>query len=86
MVIIGRWNYQTHEYDPYIPPEGWKIVLYTTDMDEGINCTNCGKAMTYGDGLTSKELHNGLGLGYPVCQSCYDGEIKRWKDNHDTTD
>lgn len=76
-MIIGRWNYATHSYDPYDVPIDWTIVLYTDDMDLPINCTNCGKDMVFGDGYTSRELHNPYGLGYPVCEECYEAETKR---------
>lgn len=74
MIDIRRWNYQKHEYEPYEPREGMKIVLYSSDMNEKINCTSCGVDMTYGDGYTSRELHNSVGLGYPVCEYCYEKE------------
>lgn len=75
--MIQRWNYETHEYDPFNPPSGRNIVLYTDDMDLPIDCTSCGKAMTFGEGFTSRELHNHMGLGYPVCSECYEVETKR---------
>ena len=74
MINIGRWNYETREYDPYQPNPEWTIKIYSEDMSEHINCTNCGKDMTFGDGYTSRELHNSYGIGYPVCESCYEDE------------
>lgn len=74
---IARWNYATHVYDPYDGPINGDIVLYTDDMDLPINCTNCGKKMIYGDSYTSRELHTDLGIGYPVCEECYELETKR---------
>lgn len=78
---IGRWCYSTHSYEPYFVPPNWKIVLYTDNMDEPINCTSCGKPMTYGQGYTSRELHSPVGFGYPVCESCYAEENKRKEDD-----
>lgn len=77
MSIIGRWNWRTHEYEPYITPPEWKIRLFSEDMDELVNCARCGIDLKYGDTLTSRELHNGLGLGYPVCDSCHEAEYAR---------
>lgn len=74
---IGKWNYQTKEYDPYEIPSGVVICLYSQDMDLPINCTSCFKLMTYGQGYTSRELHNHIGLGYPVCDDCYAAERER---------
>lgn len=77
MSTLGRWNYSTHEYDPYMPDPSWNIVLFTDNMDEPINCTNCGRDMVFGEGYTSHELHNHVGLGFPVCEACYKDETKR---------
>lgn len=77
MIDIGKWNYETKEYDPYTPDPSWKIVLLSYDMDEPINCTSCGKDMVFGNGYTSKELHTHMGFGYPVCEDCYEQEVKR---------
>lgn len=78
-MIIQRWNYHTHDYEPYKPDPSWKIVLFTKDMEENINCTYCGLEMTYGQCFTSKELHTHVGLGYPVCEECYEEELARFK-------
>lgn len=74
---IARWNYRTKQYDPYEPNPDWCVVLYTDDMETPINCTSCGRAMTYGQGYTSQELHNHVGLGFPVCAGCYGEESER---------
>lgn len=75
---IRRWNHETHEYDPYTPNPEWVIVLYSDDMERQVNCASCGKDMTYGEGYTSKELHTRIGLGYPVCEACYNKELERF--------
>lgn len=77
MVDIRKWNYETHEYDPYTPPKGWAPVLVTDNMDLPIKCAACGKDMTFGVGYTSRELHTTVGFGYPVCEDCYEEERKR---------
>lgn len=77
MLNIGKWNYDTRQYDPYTPDPSWVIVLYTQDMDLPINCTSCGKHMDFGSGYTSRELHTSMGMGYPVCEDCYEEERKR---------
>ncbi len=75
-ISIGKWNYETREYDPYTPPKG-TIILFTQDIELPINCTSCGKDMTYGEGYTSRELHTNSGLGFPVCEDCYEDERRR---------
>lgn len=82
---IGKWNYETHEYDPYMPNPDWKLKLYSQDMDEPINCASCGKEMTYGEGYSSEELHNHIGFGYPVCEECYRLELARQSAGTPTT-
>lgn len=74
---ISKWNWRAHAYEPYQPNEDWNVVLYSDNMDLAINCTACGKNMTYGQGFTSRELHNSLGLGYPVCETDYEEERAR---------
>lgn len=69
---IGKWNFQTHKYEPYELP-GYSPLL-CDDMDEKINCANCGKEVTFGECLTSRRIHTEMGMGYPVCDDCYDEE------------
>ena len=73
--VAGRWNYKTHDYDPYILPEG-ATLMALEDNDE-CACAQCGQLMKFGDGYTSFEIHSGMGFGYCVCQDCYDAEWKR---------
>lgn len=77
MQVIGRWNYETREYDLTERPDEWNLVLYSEDMDLVVNCINCGKDLVYGNGFTSQEWHNPFGLGFPVCEDCYSEESKR---------
>ena len=44
-----------------------------------MNCPHCGKELPYGETYTSKEIHNWVGLGYGVCEECYEEEWKRRK-------
>jgi hypothetical protein len=74
---LSRWNYKTRSYQLYVPDPSWKIRLFSEDMDEPINCTNCGKDMVFGNGFTSQEIHTEIGLGYPVCEECYEKETDR---------
>lgn len=76
---LRKWNYETHKYDPIEVPDEWNIQLYTDDMEEIVNCPHCGKELPYGETYTSKEIHNWVGLGYGVCEECYEEEWKRRK-------
>lgn len=47
------------------------MPLFTTNMDELMQCVNCGKFIKYGDGYTSKRYFSGMGFGYLECKECY---------------
>lgn len=76
-MIIGKWNYEKKDYDPHVISDDWYIPLYSNDMDEIVNCCSCGREVKFGNCYTSKELHNGIGLGYGVCEKCYEEEWER---------
>ena len=61
-------------YEPYSTPKEWNVPLYSEDMRQIVNCASCGKEIYYGDTYTSKTIHNAVGLGYPVCEACYEHE------------
>lgn len=72
--MTGKWNYKTHEYDDYNPK--FKIIM-RAKLEDRINCSSCGTRTEFGKCYTSREIHNSVGLGYPVCQKCYDLELER---------
>lgn len=76
-MLMGKWNYETHEYDLYETPIEWNVKCVGVDMDEIVNCAACGRELKYGDCYTSKELHTGGGIGYGVCWDCYQKEWER---------
>lgn len=65
------------EYDEYYVPDNLNIKLLTDNMNEIVNCSQCLKEVTYGSCFTSLEIHNHIGLGFPVCYECYREEWKR---------
>lgn len=73
-LIAGKWNFKKHDYEPYILPEGTKLI--SSNMDEKVPCASCGTLTAYGDTFTSLTIHNQIGMGFPVCDACYD---KEWK-------
>lgn len=75
-MILHRWDYKTHTYQPFESPAK-ETAVYSEDMNRPVDCGQCGKSMTFGDGYTSREIHNDYGLGYPVCSPCYDKETER---------
>lgn len=83
---IMKWDYATHSYYDCIFPKDWNVKLYCESFDEIISCAGCGKKLCYGDCYTSKEIHNSIGLGYPVCEECYSKEIERWRKDESICD
>ena len=64
-----KWNHGKHEYEKCdIPP---KSKLYSDDMNEIVQCAQCGRELYYGDTFTSMEIHTGRGFGYGVCEGCH---------------
>lgn len=72
---LRKWNFNTHVYELFESPARI-LSLYSEDMVAEVDCANCGKRMTYGEGYTSRTIHTEMGLGYPVCESCYQEEHK----------
>lgn len=77
--VLQKWDYQAHEYRSIVVPIGWNCKLYTDNMDELVNCPHCGKELKFGETFTSEEIHNSAGMGYGVCEECYDHELERRK-------
>lgn len=63
---IQKWNSKTRKYEEYRPD--WDVTLYSEDMDIIVNCAGCGQKLKFGDTCTSQQIHNEMGLGYPVCE------------------
>lgn len=68
-----KWNYKTHEYEPYELPEGCR--LYDRDLSRKVACCECGNEEEFGAMYTSKEIHTENGFGYPICELCYQSEL-----------
>lgn len=75
--VLRKWDYEAHDYRPHYVPEEWNVAVYSDDLNEIIQCAHCGKELTYGDSYTSLEIHNEFGLGYAVCEDCYEKELER---------
>lgn len=71
--MMQKWNFVERVYKPYQVPGDWRCPLMA-ELDAKVNCANCGKEVVYGDTLTSRTIHNHIGLGFPVCESCYSQE------------
>jgi Zn ribbon nucleic-acid-binding protein len=73
--LLRKWNYETHEYERFISPAE-NLTVYTEDMDEPVDCANCGYHMLYGETYTSRTIHNEHGIGFPVCEECHRKEME----------
>ena len=74
MTRVQKWDFEGRVYRPYEIPADWFCVLYSPNMDTVINYASCGKKLTFGDGYTSRCIHNATGFGYTVCAECYSKE------------
>lgn len=75
--LLRKWNGNKKEYEDYKIPGNWNVKTYCADMDEIVNCAQCGKELKYGNTYTSMEVHTEMGFGYGVCDTCYRFELKR---------
>lgn len=81
-MILNKWNYKTHDYEPLKIPKDWNCKTYSYDMDEIVNCPSCGESLRFADTFCSLEIHTNIyGFGYGVCEKCYQEEWKRRKEN-----
>ena len=76
-MILQKWNGKKHKYEDYKIPNDWNVKTYSKNMEEKINCAQCGKKIAFGDCYTSLEIHTELGFGYGVCEKCYQKEWQR---------
>lgn len=74
---LQKWNYKKHTYEPFEVPDNRDVRLTVDDLKKVINCANCGQEVVTEDTYSSLTIHNGIGLGYCVCEECYEQE---WKD------
>lgn len=78
---LQRFDRREHKYKEWEVPDEWKVRTKCEDLDEKINCAQCGKEIKFGDSYTSLEVHTWVGIGYSVCEKCYNKEwIRRGKD------
>lgn len=72
-----KWNFKTKKYEPYELPDG--VISSWCPMDKVITCAECGKRILYRDGYISRKIDTPTGMGYMVCDRCYDKERKEEK-------
>ena len=70
------WDPKLKKYFPYELPDSWDTATIR-DLGDEVNCAHCGRRLPYGDCYTSREIHTLIGIGYAVCESCYEQEWMR---------
>ena len=75
--MMNRWDYKTHTYLKWAIPAEWKVVLTCEDMEEKVNCCQCGREVEFGNTYSSQEVQNDYGLGYATCEECHNKEMER---------
>lgn len=76
---MQKWSFERHKYEPYSVPKEWSVRMYSDDMEEEINCAECGKVIRYGESYVSTVIHAHMRFGYAVCGECYGKEWERRK-------
>lgn len=76
-MILRKWSYEKQDYEDYKVPDDYKCKIITGNMDEMINCAQCGENVLFGNTYTSREIHSKYGFGYAVCEECYYKELAR---------
>lgn len=76
MMILKKYDYKMHTYKNFEVPDDRDVRLSVDDLKEVINCANCGREVVTKDTYSSLTIHNRIGLGYCVCEDCYE---KEWK-------
>lgn len=76
-MILSRWDRDAGRYLPHEVPDDWNCKTYSTDMDEIVNCAQCGRELPFGKCFTSLEVHTKVGFGYAVCEPCHGEEFER---------
>lgn len=77
--VLRKWDFKLEKYLPYEIPVNWNIALCEVDMNTVIDCAGCGKSIPYGESYTSRTIHTDVGLGYALCEDCYEKELDEEK-------
>ena len=73
---LRKWDERKKAYEPYDVPDEWHVTTFESDMNERVNCAQCGREISFGDSYTSMQVHSPIGFGYAVCEDCY--HLKEW--------
>ena len=80
-MIVGKWNEEIKDYEPYVIPDNWYVSTINTKFGwhDTVNCASCGRELEYGNCFPSRYLclSPRLDLSLGVCSSCHDKEWGR---------
>jgi len=72
-----KYDSKTRKVIPYTPPvKDGNYTVYCDNMDDVINCAQCGKEITFGEGYSSIEIFSGP-WSHLVCDDCKEKEYER---------
>lgn len=71
--MAEKYDFKERRYKRYILPAG--AAMERDNLEDVVNCANCGRTITYGESYTSLTIHNPYGIGYCVCGQCHYKEI-----------
>nr|DAM37585.1 MAG TPA: cysteine-rich protein [Caudoviricetes sp.] len=71
--MARKWHCKTRKYYDYLLPAGSVLLV---ELDKKVSCAECGVQFTFGGMYASRFIHNHVGMGYAVCESCYNRELE----------
>lgn len=83
MINAEKWSFEKHKYEPCQISEN--ASLPRENFEDLVDCAECGKQIKFGDSYTSLRIQTSIGLGYAVCEDCYEKEWeerRKYKDGY----
>jgi len=77
--MVNKWNFERREYEESNNEYAARIFFGIHGLQEEVRCANCGKRMPRGECMVSKQYHDDIGMGYPVCVECHAAEWEKWE-------
>lgn len=71
--MAEKYDFKERKYKKHILPAG--AAMCRDNLEEYVNCANCGTPVKYGESYTSLTIHNLYGIGYCVCGQCHSVEL-----------
>jgi len=75
---MQKYDFIKKQYTPYTPPQNGHCDIMV-HANEELNCAACGRTINKHNAYTSAAIQNDIGIGYLICKSCYEHELKKKK-------